>query len=289
VTGYQVKPVDRVLTVAEGDATLGDWVGEREPNVTTATVFADSDSGEPVLAYLPVPGGLAGLRRAVLQVRFNTETLRGGTGMRNRSRTFGMAPRKVVQQREACRPAALAHEQPAEHAAVVEVADRVAAMLREIAPEVYEHDRTVMGQVDGDWRLTAESLWTSGVINKASRLPYHRDAFNFATWSAMPVVRRGMAGGYLHLPEWDLTVACRDGWAVMFPGWKYVHGVTPMRPTAPDGYRYSVVYYALKGMKNCFEHAIEVAEGRRRRTARETITEGRMKIGKTIKLQGSPS
>ena len=37
----------------------------------------------------------------------------------------------------------------------------------------------------------------------------------------------------------------------------------------PDAYRISVVYYSLRGMKDCFTYAVESAEGAARRTARE--------------------
>jgi len=107
------------------------------------------------------------------------------------------------------------------------------------------------------------------VINQSSALPYHRDGSNFDTWSAMPVVRRGMDGGHLHMPEYDITINCRDGWALWFNGHAYVHGVTPMKSRAKDGYRYSIVFYAKRGMKDCHTYAVEIGEARARRTARE--------------------
>jgi hypothetical protein len=118
--------------------------------------------------------------------------------------------------------------------------------------------------------MTDDALWTSGVINKSSQLPYHRDGFNYETWSAMPVVRRNMAGGYLNFVEYNAVVACRDGWVLFFPGYKYVHGVTPMESKGDDAYRYSIVYYALRGMKDCFTYAAETARGQIERTERET-------------------
>ena len=42
-----------------------------------------------------------------------------------------------------------------------------------------------------------------------------------------------------------------------------------MSPKTKDAYRYSVVYYALRGMKDCFTYAVETAKGKERRTARE--------------------
>jgi hypothetical protein len=117
--------------------------------------------------------------------------------------------------------------------------------------------------------MTEDALWTSGVINQSSALPYHRDGSNFDTWSAMPVVRRGMDGGNLHMPEWDITINCRDGWALWFNGYAHVHGVTPMSSRAKDGYRYSIVFYAKRGMKDCHTYAVEVGEARARRQERE--------------------
>jgi hypothetical protein len=85
----------------------------------------------------------------------------------------------------------------------------------------------------------------------------------------MPVVRRGVRGGRLHLPEFNVSFECRDGWVVWFPGWRYVHGVTPITKVEPDGYRISVVYYSLRGMKDCHTWALEQARGREVRTQRE--------------------
>src|SRR3546814_9621545 len=85
----------------------------------------------------------------------------------------------------------------------------------------------------------------------------------------MPVIRRAVSGGHLHIPEYGITVPCRDGYAVAFFGKRLVHGVTPLKKTSPDGYRISVVYYALQGLKDCHTFAEETAYARRRRPARE--------------------
>ena len=42
-----------------------------------------------------------------------------------------------------------------------------------------------------------------------------------------------------------------------------------MTPSAKDAYRYSVVYYALRGMKDCFTFAVETSKARASRTNRE--------------------
>jgi hypothetical protein len=141
--------------------------------------------------------------------------------------------------------------------------------LQEQLPEVFDNDMKILEQILPEWRMTEDSLWTSGVINQSSALPYHRDGSNFDTWSAMPVIRRGMDGGDLHMPEWDITINCRDGWALWFNGHAHVHGVTPMKTRSKDGYRYSIVFYAKRGMKDCHTYALEIGEARSKRQARE--------------------
>jgi hypothetical protein len=274
VTGVDpaALPVRRVARVMSSDAAgelMGGPAPELAASMTEAGLLVDEASSAPLLAYYPLdPADVAPLRAAVLRIKMS-DTFRATSGSRNASRTFGMAPRHIIRGRESCRPTTLALDQPTEHGVLVTLAGKLQAHLEAFAPGAFVADVREMGAVREDWRIADGSLWTSGVVNRASALPYHRDRLNFDTWSAMPVVRRGMAGGHLHLPEFGVTIGCRDGWVVTFPGHRFVHGVTPMRATAPDGYRFSVVYYALRGMKDCWSYAVELGEARRRRTERE--------------------
>lgn len=266
---YGILKRERVLSKEEVDEYQGKTVPEIEPNITEACVIADAETNEPVFAYLPLKRDtISQLRRAVLKVKYG-KTVRTGSGMTNVSRTFGMSPRKPLAQRDSCRPYTLAQDEPEAHTVIVTTAYALADQLREVFPEVHDRDERTIVEVADDWRMAKDALWTSGVINKTSTLPYHRDGFNFDTWSAMPVLRRNVTGGYLHIPEYDITCAARDGYALYFCGYRVMHGVTPMTQTAKDGYRYSVVYYALRGMKDCFTYAVETARAQEKRTERE--------------------
>ena len=235
-----VHRVKRIMTDEEATNIVGTVVPYLEPNCKEAGIWIDDETEEPILAYLPMEEEVSYLRRSVLNIKYGV-TKRQSLGIENSSRTFGMAPRKVYQRRESCRPTTLAQDQPDEHAVLVAFAEKFGKMFKEFAPHLFERD--------------------AEVLNEAG--------FNFATWSAMPVIRRDMDGGLLHFPEYDMTCACRDGWVLFFPGYKYVHGVTPMKPRSKDGYRYSIVYYALRGMKDCFTFAVETAKGAENRTKRE--------------------
>lgn len=262
--------VKRVLTEDEATELVGTEVPNIDPELHGPGIWIDDETEEPIFACFPMEEEVALLRAAVLNIKYGS-TIRQSTGLKNVSRTFGMAPRKIFQRRESCRPTTLANEQPDEHAVLIKFAEKFAQMLKEFAPDLYEHDVNNLENagLENEWRMTDDALWTSGVVNKSSTLPYHRDGFNFATWSAMPVIRRDMAGGYLHFPEYDFTFTARDGWVSFFPGYKYVHGVTPMTPRKEGAYRYSVVYYALRGMKDCFTYAVETAKAKESRTKRE--------------------
>lgn len=263
-------PVRRVMSSEDASQLVGTKVQTKEPTFRGAALFYDADTDEPVMGVLPMPD-LDRFRRVILGIDWGSSNnnYRANSGNRNKSWTFGYRPRKPMMRNEGCVLTSFGRDNPEAHAYLARYADVLAAQLAEHFPEVEVMGREVVQQVKTDWRLTETSLWTSGVINKESSLPYHRDGNNFDAWSVMPVVRRGVRGGHLHLPEYEMVVPCRDGYTVMFYGKRIVHGVTPMAKTTADGYRVSVVYYALRGLKDCHTYAEETAYAARRRTERE--------------------
>lgn len=266
-----VIEVKRVIDKKEARNRKGEIVPDMEPDIKEAGIFVDAETKEPFLVYMPMPEDMVPeLRTAVRDVKYSsTGVTRQNLGIQNNSRTFGMSPRKPFQTREACRPTSLSYEQPDVHKVLERTADKLSQLMRKIAPNVYDQDKQETSSVSDEWRISEDSLWTSGVINKTSTLPYHYDGNNFDMWSAMPVIRRGTRGGALSMPEYNLVIECRDGWVLFFPGYRLLHGVTPIAHVTKDAYRYTVVYYCLRGMKDCFTYAVEQAEARKKRTARE--------------------
>ncbi|MFD7157945.1 hypothetical protein ACFV9C_25310 [Kribbella sp. NPDC059898] len=263
-------PVPRVRTAEEATELVGSKVPTHEPTFRGPALFLDADTGEPVMGHLPMTD-LDRFRSVILGIEWggSTDNYRAASGNRNKSWTFGYRPRKPMMRNEGCVLSSFGRDNPAAHAYLAHYADVLARQLGGVFPEIEIMGRDVIQQVLPDWRLSDDSLWTSGVINKESSLPYHRDGNNFDAWSVMPVVRRGVRGGHLHVPEYDMVVPCRDGYSVMFFGKKLVHGVTPMVKTTPDAYRISVVYYALRGLKDCHTFAEETARAAVKRTERE--------------------
>lgn len=269
--------VRRRCTPDEATLMVGDFVPERTPTFTGPTLARDADTGALVAAYLPY-SPQPRLRRLLPTMGFTG--VQRAKNYRSKSQTFGYAPRRPIFGREACALTEVASSRPELEGLLEQLADECGRTLTDVAPEIVDTDRaTLDGTVLPEWRLGEEKMWTSGVVNKTAQLPYHRDGFNFPVWSAMPVFRRGARGGHLHLPEYDLVIPCGDGYASYFKGYELVHGVTPIEKRADDAYRYSVVFYALRGMKDCYTHAVETARGQKKRTAREAAMAKRLAAG----------
>lgn len=274
----QIIHAKRVATPDEATLMVGDLVPERAASFRGPALVYDADTGNLVCAHLPV-SDTAAVRRALFETKF--ARLNRANNYASASTTFGYAPRRPVLGREGCASSAIDRDHPDVQALLNRLADQCARAMRDFAPELVEEDAATTAEVLPEWRMGEEKLWTSGVINDTSQLPYHRDNFNFPAWSAMPVLRRGVDGGMLHLPEYDLVVPCQDAHAVYFKGKELVHGVTPMRKRKPDGYRYSIVFYALQGMKDCFTHAVETQYAQRKRSEREREMARRIANGDT--------
>lgn len=267
----------RIMTPDDATKLVGQRAAALEPNVPLGTIVTDSETGEPVLAYLPLADP-APLRRALRGITHWNGVQRQSV-YRSKSQTFGYAPPRVAVLRESCSLTQLGRDFPDVERLLESYADQFGDMLDMIDPAIPERDAAAIAEVKTDWRIGRRGLWTSGVINDTAALPYHRDGFNFPTWSAMPVLRRGVRGGALHVPEYGVTVGCADATVTLFPGRLLVHGVTPLRRAVPDGYRFSVVYYALRGMRTCREAAEEARQGRINRTQREAAMAARLAVG----------
>jgi Oxygenase domain of the 2OGFeDO superfamily len=221
----------------------------------------------PSIVYVELDERLPDAVAALKRIRFS-KTART-SGMLSTSRTFGYAPKLAIRGEETCRDAKLAQEDPAAHDAIASLAQLVERHYRELNPQAYAQHEATVEPVLAEWRLGG-GLFTSGIINRNNKLPYHYDRGNFEEcWSNMLVFKRHCAGGDLICPELNLGFRVRDHSLLMFDGQGILHGVSPFRLTRPDGHRFTVVYYSLKQMWRCETRAEGVALAAKRRTERE--------------------
>jgi len=262
--------IDATRTPVDTKRYRGAYADDRHVNRTVAepcVVHIDGDP-RPSVVYVELTERLPAAVAALRSIHYHSSPRTDG--MQSTSRTFGYAPKLALRHSETCRSASLAGEAPAAHAAVAGLATLVEEWYRRTNAALYaEHERTV-AKVLPDWRL-AGGVFTSGIINRDNKLPYHYDRGNFpGCWSNMLVFKRACAGGDLVCPELDLCFRLRDHSLFMFDGQAILHGVSPFRITRPhDGYRFTVVFYSLQQMWRCDPAAESVRLNQERRTARE--------------------
>ncbi len=265
-----VRSLRDVDDVAQGDETT-------EPPTPSAVergefVVIDADSGLPVLTQRRLDVDLSTLRRGLGTIKYEGLTSEGRmSGLRYAFRTFGYRTRSPLRRRETCSACNTSAEYPDVHRCIVDLAPHLEAVFADFRPDEYERQSDLVDDaIHPDWRING-GLWTSGIINQTAALTYHTDRNNLpSTWSAMVVVRRHIRGGHLHVPALDLYASCDDGTVLLFEGAKVLHGVTKFR-IRPGGYRYSLVFYTLAGMKRCLPLVDEIADGARNRAEREML------------------
>ena len=229
----------------------------------------DKDTGGLVFTYDTLDGKLesAPMTRALQRIKYHSDART--SGMTSRSRVFGFLPRNTVR-RDFCTVAAMAKDFPAEHAVLCDYAEHVDKLYREHNPALRSvHEGLNADNLQKQYAI-GSSVFTSGIANYNNPLAYHFDAGNYAhVWSVMLVYKRGVEGGYLAVPEYDVGVELADNSIFMFDGQRVLHGVTPITKTKRNGYRFSVVYYSMAGMWQCLTVDEELIRIRKLKTERE--------------------
>ena len=188
-------------------------------------------------------------------------------------RTFGFTPPVPLRRRYHCAQSRLDVDHPVISGLIAEFCAEAEHAFRVQAPDAYAATTTRIHDLIPNRWLIAGTPWTSGIINHTAALPYHRDKNNVpGSWSAMLCARHAMAGGLLHLADYDVWLTVPHGSLLVFDGQSVVHGVSPMRPTGPNPYRFTLVTYARLGMRVC---APNPADEARRAQVAATMAEER--------------
>ena len=93
-------------------------------------------------------------------------------------------------------------------------------------------------------------MFTSSISNYNISAPFHRDTGNIKNTVNIILTKRNNAnGGCLNVPDYNATFEQADNSMLVYPAWRNVHGVTPIKPIAENGYRNSLIFYPLKAFK----------------------------------------
>ena len=123
-------------------------------------------------------------------------------------------------------------------------------IIKQLTPNIYEKQKAIFDeQINKKWRFG--NLFTSSISNYNIPAPFHRDAGNIEGCVNVIIAKKENAtGGNTTVPDYGATVNSSDNSMLVYPAWRNVHGVTPIRPTKEGGYRNSLVFYPLKAFVN---------------------------------------
>lgn len=179
-------------------------------------------------------------------------------GLPQLAAVLGFQPRIKMRQ-DYCRASKLSMDAPKLLHEAESIGQWVEEQFEHYLPVARRAQNAVVDQhVEREWRMQGTSF-TTAYLNQNQALQYHRDRGNFGeVFSNLIVLRRGVAGGQLVLPEYRVALPQDDGCMLMFDGANIIHGVTPLRKLHKDGYRTGLVYYATEAMKHCYPYELEM-------------------------------
>lgn len=247
--------------------------GDIQELITESTVIRNPETGIPEVVYIRLdPEPFEELRRA-LDAHPKWPPHMRTAGLATVSLKFGVRPRTSFRSPK-CETYVLARENPRLNRLLLDASNEVLPWYEWANRDIFELHREGVSKIHPAW--TWSPVFTSGVANRDSQLPYHYDAGNFQrVWSGMLGLKDHIAGGYLAIPEYGVGLEIADGSLTLFDGQGALHGVTPMRRTKLGGHRYTIVWYGMKGMWLCLDPAEEAKRANVLRTAREVRRAGR--------------
>jgi hypothetical protein len=133
--------------------------------------------------------------------------------------------------------------------AMLLAADESAELIKKLAPNIYEKQVERMSHVNDKWKFG--KLFTSSISNYNISANYHIDNANIKDCINVIICKRqNSKGGCTTVPDYNATVDSCDNSMLVYPAWRNIHAVTPIIPLADDGYRNTLVFYALKAFLN---------------------------------------
>lgn len=237
---------------------VGDSCNEITPNVTEDCIF--TIDGKPIGFYIKsIDGRLRQLvevaNAELLSSRVPKSEMRRSSGLRNKetevrqfSTIIGSCPPKPHMRRPYPTISSVHQVKTAQTfvKAMLLACHEAEELIKQVTPEIYETQKRIIEEkIPPQWRFG--NLFTSSISNFNIAAAFHRDAANIEGCVNVIIAKRKNAkGGNTTVPDYGATMDSCDNSMLVYPAWRNLHGVTPIVPLKPDGYRNSLVFYPLK-------------------------------------------
>jgi hypothetical protein len=250
------------LIKVEHQIKVGDVCGDYEPNITEDCIFYED--GEAIGFYISKMSEdmikLADIANAEFRSnRVNKSAMNRTSGERLQkdgtkaprvsqySTILGSTPPRPHMRRPYPSISSI-HSNPESKTfirAMLMLAQESEELIRSILPEQFYRQSKLFEAVPDEWKFGR--LFTSSISNYNISAPFHRDTGNIVGAVNVIITKRLNAdGGNLHIPDYGATMDSRNNSILVYPAWKNIHGVTPIKAKAKGGYRNSLIFYPLK-------------------------------------------
>lgn len=253
------------LVQQEHNVKVGQTCGDIEPNVTEDTLF--TVDGKPVGFYLK---SIEGKLRQYVNVA-NAEFLSNRVPKSKMNRSDGwtdgkgkvsqfstiigsIPPRPHMRRPYPSMSSVHDHKDAKTFVkAMMLAAQESEELIKEITPEIYRKQEQIISEkVPPKWRFS--KLFTSSISNYNIAADFHIDAANLKDCVNVIICKRKNAkGGNTTVPDYGATVDSADNSILVYPAWRNIHGVTPIKPLSEDGYRNTLVFYPLKAFNKFWD------------------------------------
>lgn len=248
---------------------IGDVVHERQPTIKESCILVDPDGSQVGLFLRELPKELQNLVNiADAEVRSDRvpKTMMdrkrplppGPDGKRRYlvvsqySAILGSVPPKPHMRRPYPSRSSV-HAKPSAATfvrAMLKAGNLSMGLVAHYTPNVYaKHLSVIEKRVPKEWRFA--SHFSSTISNCNIAAPIHQDNANAKGAVNLIITKRqNSTGGNLYVPDYNATFEQANNSLLVYPAWRNMHGVTPIIPTHPGGYRNSHVWYALDSFAN---------------------------------------
>jgi len=255
------------LKLRSHNVQIGDVCGDITPNITEDSIFYDGD--EAIGFYISDMGKynerlckLANIANAeLLSDRVPKSTMKRSSGFTGGadhevlqySTIIGSVPPKPHMRRAYPTMSSVHNVKSAEIfiRAMLQLCREGEELIKQLTPHIYERQvKIIESKIPQKWRFGR--MFTSSISNFNISAPFHRDAANLEHCVNIIIAKKFRAdGGNTTVPDYGATVDSRDNSMLVYPAWRNVHGVTPIKTRMDGGYRNSLVFYPLKAFQNC--------------------------------------
>jgi len=252
-----------ILKPVQHTVKIGDSVTNLQPTITDSCILVDPDGSQVGLFLKELPPELQNLVNiADLEVRSDRvpkSTMRRSSGMMGAAKEveqysaiLGSCPPKPHMRRPYPTRSSI-HSKPSASTfvrAMLKAGKLAMGLVAHYIPDVHaKHLSVIEKRIPSDWRFTP--YFSSTISNCNIAAPIHQDNANVKGAVNLIITKRqNSTGGNLCVPDYNATFDQSNNSLLVYPAWRNMHGVTPIVPTHPGGYRNSHVWYALDSFAN---------------------------------------